>query len=104
MKKAKPLPATDAFLHYPESMSLEERENLAAAETLALAKEKKAKPQAKRTLRVSKWLSTTPAIGVCTACSREFKVPMTSLHKTADAQVSFQEQFERHKCQSEDVG
>jgi hypothetical protein len=33
---------------------------------------RKAKPQL-RTLRVTKWLSTTPAIGVCTACAREFK-------------------------------
>jgi len=51
-------------------------------------------------LRVVKWLSTTPAIGVCTLCSREFKVPMSALKKTADAQASLQEQFDRHKCEA----
>jgi hypothetical protein len=32
-----------------------------------------------RRLRVVKWLSTAPAVGVCTLCSREFKVPMSAL-------------------------
>ena len=53
----------------------------------------------KRVLRVTKWLSTTPAVGVCTACSREFKVPMTVLAKVKDAQVNLQRQFEQHKCE-----
>lgn len=52
----------------------------------------------KRNLRVVKWLSSTPAIGECTCCSKEFKVPMTSLGKTIDAQTNLQEQFDRHKC------
>jgi hypothetical protein len=52
-----------------------------------------------RRLRVAKWLSTTPAVGVCTLCSREFKVPMSDLRRTADAQASLQEQFNRHKCE-----
>jgi hypothetical protein len=52
-----------------------------------------------RRLRVVKWLSTTPAIGVCTLCSREFKAPMGALRRTADAQASLQEQFDRHKCE-----
>ncbi len=55
-----------------------------------------------RRLRVVKWLSTTPAVGVCTLCSREFKVPMSALRRTADAQASLQEQFDRHKCEPED--
>jgi len=55
-----------------------------------------------RRLRVAKWLNTTPAIGVCTLCSREFKVPMSALRRTADAQASLQEQFDRHKCVRED--
>ena len=54
-----------------------------------------------RRLRVAKWLSTTPAVGVCTICSREFKVPMIALKRTADAQSSLQEQFDRHKCGAE---
>jgi hypothetical protein len=56
-----------------------------------------------RRLRVVKWLSTAPAVGVCTLCSREFKVPMSALRRTADAQGSLQEQFDRHKCEPEDT-
>jgi hypothetical protein len=56
----------------------------------------------KRCLRVTKWLSTTPAVGFCTLCSREFKVPMSALRRTADAQASLQEQFDRHKCEPPD--
>ena len=55
-----------------------------------------------RRLRVAKWLSTTPARGVCTLCSREFKVPMNALKRTAEAQESLQEQFDRHKCEPRD--
>ena len=51
-----------------------------------------------RNLRVTKWLSSTPAVGVCTACSKEFKVPMSALTKTKDAQVNLQEQFDQHEC------
>jgi hypothetical protein len=56
----------------------------------------------KRRLRVAKWLSTTPAVGVCTLCSREFKVPTSALRRTADAQASLQQQFDSHKCVPED--
>lgn len=52
----------------------------------------------KRVLRVTKWLSTTPAIAVCSSCSREFKAPMSALCRTRDAQVNLQEQFDRHEC------
>ena len=55
-----------------------------------------------RRLRVAKWLSTTPAVGVCTFCSREFKVPISALKRTSDAQASLQEQFDRHNCESPD--
>ncbi len=55
-----------------------------------------------RRLRVVKWLSTTPAVGVCTLCSREFKVPIAALKRTADAQASLQEQLDRHKCEPPD--
>ena len=55
-----------------------------------------------RSIRVVKWLSSTPAIGVCTFCSREFKVPMSALTRTADAQASLKEQFDRHKCEREE--
>jgi hypothetical protein len=52
----------------------------------------------KRTLRVTKWLSMTPAVGVCTACDEEFKIPLTALSKIKDAQVNLQRQFDQHKC------
>ena len=55
-----------------------------------------------RRIRVIQWLNTTPALGVCTLCRREFKVPMNALKRSADAQASLQEQFDRHKCQSLD--
>jgi hypothetical protein len=55
-----------------------------------------------RRLRVAKWLSTTPAVGVCTLCSREFKVSVSALRRTADAQASLQEEFDRHNCVPED--
>ena len=41
----------------------------------------------KRNLRVVKWLSSTPVVAVCTLCSREFKVPMSALSRTVDAQA-----------------
>jgi hypothetical protein len=56
-------------------------------------------PMIQRRLRVVQWLSTTPALGVCTLCSREFRVPMSALRRTWDAQASLQEQFDRHKCE-----
>ncbi len=57
----------------------------------------------KRSLKVVKWLSATPAIGACTSCLREFKVPMTALTRTADAQTNLQQQFDRHKCEREET-
>jgi hypothetical protein len=57
----------------------------------------------RRYLRIVKWLGLTPAIGVCVACGKEFKVPLTLLCKTADAKTSLDEQFYRHKCQREDT-
>ena len=55
-----------------------------------------------RRLRVVKWLSSTPAVGACTVCSREFKVPISALRRTADSQASLEEQFDRHKCEPTD--
>jgi hypothetical protein len=54
-----------------------------------------------RRLRMVKWLSA-PAAGVCTICSQEFKVPMSAVRRTANAQASLQEQFDRDKCEHED--
>ena len=56
---------------------------------------------AKRILRVTKWLNQTPVMAVCQACGKDFKVPMTALAKTKDAQASLQQQFDLHKCKPE---
>ena len=55
----------------------------------------------KRNLRVTKWVGTTPAVAVCTACAREFKVPLTSLSRLTDAQESLRVQFAEHRCAAE---
>jgi hypothetical protein len=57
----------------------------------------------KRNLRVIKWLGQVPAIGGCTFCNREFKVPMTAMRRVADAQESLRVQFAEHKCKGEDA-
>ncbi len=53
----------------------------------------------KRNLRVLKWLGTTPAIATCTACNREFKVPLELLKRMAGAQEYLKLQFSRHQCE-----
>lgn len=55
----------------------------------------------KRTLKVTKWLGTVPVIAVCSACSHEFKVPLTALNRVVQAQESLQLQFAGHKCPRE---
>ena len=60
--------------------------------------EQKGTVMGKGSLRVTKWLSSTPVIGVCNSCGKEFKVPMTALTKTKDAQINLQQQFDQHKC------
>jgi hypothetical protein len=52
----------------------------------------------KRVLRVTHWLSSTPAIAVCSSCSKQFKVPMSALTKTKDAEVNLQQQLDMHEC------
>jgi hypothetical protein len=57
----------------------------------------------KRNLRVTRWLSRTPAAGTCTACNREFQVPMSALSNTKHAQVNLQRQFDQHVCKRETI-
>ena len=59
-------------------------------------------PIVQRRLRVVKMAEHDPAVAVCTLCSREFKVPLSALKRTADAQASLQEQLDRHKCEPDD--
>jgi hypothetical protein len=55
----------------------------------------------KRNLRVVKSVGTVPALGVCTFCNRQFKVPMESMRRVADAQWNLDLQFREHKCKRE---
>jgi hypothetical protein len=66
----------------------------AASENLAMQK---------HSLRVVKWIGTVPAIGVCTGCATNFKVPLEMLKRTSDAQASLRKQFEAHKCERLDA-
>lgn len=52
----------------------------------------------KRNLRVVKWLASTPALGECTNCQRQFAVPIPALKRASDAQESLRKQFSEHKC------
>ena len=52
-------------------------------------------------LRVTKWIGTVPAVAVCTKCQRDFRLPVTILKRTLDAQANLKMQFDRHKCESE---
>jgi hypothetical protein len=54
-----------------------------------------------RSLRVTKWLGTVPAVGTCTHCERNFKVPADSLKRTSYAQESLRKQFVEHKCEED---
>lgn len=56
----------------------------------------------KRRLRVLKWIGTVPAVGTCTICNREFKVPMTAMKRVADAQENLRVQFAEHRCKSDE--
>ena len=55
----------------------------------------------KRNLRVTKWLRTVPAVGICTVCNSQFEVPLTAIKRVADAQESLRFQFAEHKCKEE---
>jgi hypothetical protein len=57
----------------------------------------------KRSIRVVKRLSSTPSVGVRTACSKQFTVPTTALSKTKDAWMNLQQQFDQHKCERLDA-
>jgi hypothetical protein len=41
--------------------------------------------------------------GVCTFCNRQFKAPMSSMRRVADAQESLRVQLTEHKCKREDA-
>jgi hypothetical protein len=55
----------------------------------------------KRNLRVLKWIGATPAVAACSSCNREFKVPLESLRRVADAQENLRLQFAQHRCKQD---
>jgi hypothetical protein len=55
-----------------------------------------------RNLRVTKWLGTVPAVGVCSDCGREFKVPLALLKRIVEAQESLRKQFAEHQCPAQE--
>ena len=57
-----------------------------------------------RTLRVTKWLGSVPAVGVCSQCARDFKVPLALLKQITNAQESLRKQFAEHVCPDEAKG
>jgi len=58
---------------------------------------------AKRNLRVTKWIRTMPAVAVCTACNREFKVPPAAMKRVSDAQRTLKDAFAEHECDGENA-
>jgi len=58
-------------------------------------------PKPKRHLRVIKWIGTTPAVAVCTSCERQFKIPLTAMARTLDAQENLKMQFDNHTCKGQ---
>ena len=57
---------------------------------------------AKRILRVAKWIGTTPAVGFCDLCKREFVLPVTALKNVVEARTEMQALFDQHLCESEE--
>lgn len=55
----------------------------------------------KRNIRVTKWIGMVPAVAVCTACGREFKVALNDLRQVTAAQESLRSQFGAHACEEE---
>jgi hypothetical protein len=55
----------------------------------------------KRNIRVTKWIGMVPAVAVCTACGREFKVSLNELRQVTAAQESLRSQFAAHTCNEE---
>jgi len=51
-----------------------------------------------RRLRVLKWIGTVPAVGTCTLCGCEFKVPVTALKRVAESQEILRLEFAEHEC------
>lgn len=56
----------------------------------------------KRILRVLKWLGSTPAVGMCAACERQFTLPMAAFKNIVEARSKMQGLFDEHECESKE--
>jgi hypothetical protein len=52
----------------------------------------------KRNLRVLEWIGMVPAVGICSLCNLQFKVPVSAVKRVSDAQESLRIQFAEHTC------
>jgi hypothetical protein len=57
----------------------------------------------KRNVRVISWLGSLPAIGICTHCAKNFRVPLGAMTRITDAVENLQQQFNTHKCEHKDA-
>jgi len=51
-----------------------------------------------RLLKIVKYLDRSPTHAICDQCSREFRTPLSALHKPAEALKLLKEMFGRHTC------
>src|SRR5437868_7861363 len=57
----------------------------------------------KRAVRIVKHLGTVPCVAACTACGKQFTVSLSTLKRVKDAQADLQQQFDRHRCEGEQL-
>jgi hypothetical protein len=55
-------------------------------------------------LRVTNMALQHASFAVCSSCSKQFKVPMSALTRTKDAQTNLQQQFDLHECKNHMAG
>jgi len=59
----------------------------------------KIKREARRTLRILKWIGTAASTAVCTNCAKEFRIPHGTMTLASEALQNLESQFQAHKCQ-----
>lgn len=52
-----------------------------------------------RALKILQHVNRSPSRAVCSVCNREFRTPLSVLHKTSEAWNHLNEMFERHECE-----
>jgi hypothetical protein len=54
-----------------------------------------------RSLRILKYLDRSPTHAKCDSCNREFRTPLSALHKPSEALKLLKEMFDRHICKDQ---